>query len=149
MVSIHDGQNNGAEHRTTVINMPGALEALYALKKAGHHLFLISFAGKSRSQETQDSINKTCPGLFDGLYFVKDKNFKKDVCNFLGCDLMIDDRSDVLDTLAGTKTLGVLYGVLYGDAFTWSNWERLTVLNPLGATPNPTIDLTKKVYKLV
>lgn len=107
-------------------------------------LFLISFAGRSRSQETQDSINKTCPGIFDNLYFVKDKNFKKDVCNFLGCDLMIDDRVDVLDTLVNTKTLGVLFG----DAFTWSNWEYLTVLSPISAIPNPMIDLSKKVYKL-
>ena len=145
VLSIHDGQNNGAEHRTTVINMPGALEALQALKAQGHHLFLISFAGKSRSQETQDSINNTCPGLFDGLYFVKDKGFKKDVCNFLGCDLMIDDRQDVLDTLENTKTQGVLFTE---DGFTWANWECLSVIKPLCAVADPKVDLSKKVYKL-
>uniref|UniRef100_A0A6C0JT83 FCP1 homology domain-containing protein n=1 Tax=viral metagenome TaxID=1070528 RepID=A0A6C0JT83_9ZZZZ len=148
VLSIHDGQNNGSEHRTTVINMPGALESLQKLKDQGHKLYLISFAGKSRSQETQDSIKQTCPNLFDGLYFVKDKGFKKDVCDFLGCDLLIDDRQDVLDTLKQGKTVPVLFDET-GTLKNWADWETLLTLPLLGASPNPTAQLQKKIYALV
>ena len=101
VLSIHDAKNStGSEHINLSINMPGALEALVALKKAGHKLHLVSFCGRRRAIETAESITKCAPGIFDGLYFVKDKVFKKHICAYLGADVMIDDTLPILVDIA-------------------------------------------------
>lgn len=96
VLSIHDG-GNVFGHFSTEINIPDALESLYSLSQTGKtELSLISFAGKTRSHETAQSINNVCPNLFDNLFFVKKTTYKKDVCDLLGADIMIDDTLDIL-----------------------------------------------------
>jgi hypothetical protein len=101
VLSVHDAKNDtGSEHHNVSINMEGALEALVTLKKAGHKLYLVSFCGRRRAVETMESINTSAPGIFDGLYFVKDKAYKKHICAYLGADVMIDDTLPILVDIA-------------------------------------------------
>ena len=95
-LSIHDGENTHSEHRKTEINMPGCLDILHQLKKDGHDLYLISFCGKSRAEETKKAIDAIIPSIFTKLFFVKDKKYKKFICEFINCDVMIDDNLNIL-----------------------------------------------------
>ena len=80
------------------ISMPGCLEALTELSKV-HELYLISFCGAKRAKETGQYLQRVYPDLFKELYFVKKRTFKNGVCKYLGIDVMIDDRLDVLETI--------------------------------------------------
>jgi hypothetical protein len=146
----HDTPDTGEEHLNTFINVPLALDALQRLSSLGHRLVLISYAGKTRSQETLDSIRRTCPDLFDCIYFVRDKKFKRNVCEFAGCDVMIDDRADTLEMFAGSPTVPVLFGSA-SDTLLWMNdwsFDVTTVLPGAKVLPNASIDLSKMVHKL-
>lgn len=95
VLSVHDAE--GAEHINTAINVSGGVEALDYLSKE-HELFLVSFCGKSRAIETTASIKENdCSKYFEKEYYVKKKTYKKDICLMLGCNFMIDDRSEILD----------------------------------------------------
>jgi hypothetical protein len=115
VLSIHDKesveQNSNGEaksdnngHRSTAINMPDSIESLRLLKDQGHKLFLNSFCGKARALETQKGVDEQTPGLFEKLYFVKNKKFKGDVTKFLGCDVMIDDTLEILVDMAKSNS---------------------------------------------
>jgi hypothetical protein len=84
------------EHKNVAIDAPGALEALKEWKARGHELYLISFCGRTRAEETRASIERTSPGLFTALYFTRSTSAKADICRHLGCHIMIDDRKDIL-----------------------------------------------------
>ncbi len=74
----------------------GARECLIKLKKAGHKLYLDSFAGRKTAALTKQDIERNFSGLFDGLFFSKNKLEKIAVCRYIGADVMIDDTEDVL-----------------------------------------------------
>lgn len=123
VLSIHDSPDTGKEHRSVAINMPYALETLRKLKSDGHRLVLVSFAGKSRSIETMASIEETCPDVFDCIYFVKDKAHKLAICQYEGCDVMIDDREDILESFIGTDVMPILYGGQSSSIITMKDWQ--------------------------
>ena len=81
--------------------MPDALKSLNQLKDAGHKLYLISYCGERRAKETKQSLLRTISrkDLFDGLYFVVRTTHKADVCRYLGCDIMIDDKIKILNNI--------------------------------------------------
>jgi hypothetical protein len=89
------------EHHSTQIDMPDAIISLIKLKEIGHRLYLISFCGNRRANETNQTILQTFPknDLFDGIYFVRRTTYKADVCRALGCDLMIDDTLKILNNI--------------------------------------------------
>ena len=122
VLSVHDAQA-GCEHRNVCINMPNAMSTLESLKSKGHRLVLVSFAGKSRSQETMDELMTSCPDLFDSIYFVKDKKHKRAICEHAGCDVMIDDSTEVLEHFAGSATVPILYGSSDPRFFSMSDWS--------------------------
>jgi proteasome lid subunit RPN8/RPN11 len=99
VLSIHDGGDTSKEHKSTTVNMPDAMKSLLQLKKEMHTLHLISFCGKRRAVETYGSLREG-PALFDSQHYVTKKQHKKFVCRFLGCDVMIDDRFDLLVDVA-------------------------------------------------
>jgi hypothetical protein len=100
VLSIHASDDEkGGEHRRLEIDMPEALESLKKLKEQGHRLHLISFCGNKRAQQTAASLKNQCDGLFYSLFFVKNKKFKGAVCKMLGCDIMIDDTLEVLESV--------------------------------------------------
>lgn len=90
-----DYEDDTKEHKG-LINVDDALDTLLSLKPSGHELYLVSFCGKRRARATREGINKMYPKLFDELYFVKKKTYKKDIIRHLGLDVMIDDTMDIL-----------------------------------------------------
>lgn len=96
VLSIHDGGD--AEHKTTDANMEGAIDGVANLKKAGHHLNIISFCGMRRAVATKHSVDSSgLSEFFDNQYYVGNRDHKKYICKYLGCDFMIDDREAILN----------------------------------------------------
>lgn len=81
------------------INIPDCVESLIALKQLGHKIYLISFAGRRRSEMTKEYLDKEHPRLFDDIFFVRDPTYKNDICQHIGAHIMVDDRNDVLNTI--------------------------------------------------
>lgn len=115
VLSIHDSKTtnvSGSEHRNTAINMPLAEDSVKFLKDQGHNLHLISFCGKSRAAETRVSMNDSgLSDLFKGMYFVKSKPSKNELCQHLGCHFMIDDNIEILDNIKAhnSKIVTILF----------------------------------------
>jgi hypothetical protein len=65
-IQDEDGKMN------TSIDMPGAMQALEQLRLNGHKLYLISFCGRKRAEQTKIAIE----GLFDGFFFYKNSKCK-------------------------------------------------------------------------
>ena len=153
VLSSHD-VNIGAEHVNTAIDMPFAMENLMKLKGLGHKLFLISFCGKARAIETLQSLKESmitesmsCADIFDEIFFVKDRKNKKELCEYLNCHFMVDDREDILvhvvDSLC--KTIPILYGseeTTLANAKVASDWNKVTDL--ITATPHFVTNLNKE-----
>lgn len=115
VLSIHDSKTtniSGLEHRNTAINMPFAENAIKLLKDQGHNLYLISFCGKTRTEQTRVSINESkSSDIFNEMYFVKSKPFKNELCQNLGCHFMIDDNIEILDNIKAhnSKIVTILF----------------------------------------
>jgi hypothetical protein len=153
VLSIEDALLPASSHRNTQIDMPGAHEAIAELAKE-HTLYLISFCGKRRAMETKASIHAS--GLakyFAGLYFVKHPDYKSQITRFLGCDVMIDDRIDVLDNIHMHNNK--IHTLLFNNPATSihipvSTWrDAITLIPRLSDTSiirNETIDITRLCY---
>lgn len=104
VLSIHDTEaDTKTGHRSTLVNVEGAVDALKKLKSLGHRLYLISFCGKSRAIETAAAIQEQISNLFTHLFFVKDKKFKKNLVRSIGCHVMIDDTIDIINDIDDQK----------------------------------------------
>lgn len=147
--------NTGNEY---AINVPNCLETLLKLKAEGHTLYLISFCGAARARATKAYFDNLHNNPFSGLYFVKDREYKKYICQKLGIDVMIDDRSDVLSTITDTMTLqfnqyndtNVPRRGRFNPNFRANNWPEtynsLNNINPLGLQPENSLDTSKYCY---
>lgn len=110
---LSENYNNNLEHVNTKINIPNAIESLIKLKILGNHLFLISYCGEQRAIETKQSIiDNNLENIFDGIYFVKKRKYKKYLCNNLNCHFMIDDNKDILKDVKklNSKIITILFG---------------------------------------
>ena len=97
-----DGEENipVAEHKNTHIDMPGAIENLHRLKNKGHELFIVSFCGKKRALEGIQQIKDSgLESVFTEQIYIKNPWEKGTVLNKFGCNFMIDDRLDILNTI--------------------------------------------------
>lgn len=112
VLAQHGDTSASGEHTNSVVNMPGAIDAIQQLHELGHELFIVSFCGKQRAYESFMGLKKTgLSGLFTHQYYVKKTDYKTFICRHFGCNVMIDDREDILDTISpGTTT------VLFGEA---------------------------------
>lgn len=137
VLSAHDKPQGSttAEHVNTTIDIPDAIENMLKLKLLGHKLYLISFCGKSRAIITKQSLESTlisgsmsCADIFDGIYFVKNKSYKKELCEYLNCHFMIDDRLDVLENILTTscKTVPILFGSQDETMISALDWNSVT-----------------------
>lgn len=95
------------EESAELINVPGCVEALTALRQAGHKLILVSFCGAKRASATKEYLADK--NLFDRLVFVKDRKYKATICTKYGIDVLIDDRQDILTTVAPTQSILFTY----------------------------------------
>lgn len=156
--SIQDVKyEDGTFNEELTMNVPDCLESLQTLKTQGHQLFLISFCGAKRAAKTREYLS-TINHPFDELYFVKDRRYKRDVCEKLGIDLMIDDRLDVLCTLGATPTLHFGKGHVtdsecqftptFKPTFSAQTWKDVLALkfSSAGIEPNDKVDLRRKLY---
>lgn len=148
VLSIHDRSHmDGKEHRSTQIDMPYALEALKYLKSQGHQLYLISFCGRSRAIDTLASLKTSgVYELFTAVYFVKDKLYKKDLCRYLGCDVMIDDtRSILIDIYQHYPSCRTL---LFESSTGWNlTLRQLSELKP-SSEPDPSVNIKLKIQSV-
>ncbi len=130
------------------INVPGALDALRALKAQGHTLVLISYCGPARAARTQPVLHEL--RLFDQMFFTAKRSFKTHICRLVGADVLIDDRLDILATVAPTQTLHFTFED-NGDAvpgfrpdFTAATWDEVLRVVPgirsLHRAPDLTVD---------
>ena len=96
------------EDRVEMINVPRCVETIGQLKRLGHKVILVSFCGRRRAVATRDYLETKMSGLFDQLYFVKNRDYKKSICARYGVDVLIDDNVDILRTLEA-PTVGILF----------------------------------------
>lgn len=150
--------------RVLSIDMDGAIGVLTYLQKAGYRLFLISFCGKTRAQETKTAIEKQCPSLFEQLIFVKNKSYKGRVCKRFGCDFMIDDTLSVLQDVE--KTISGLDLILFSGDPSFENqgewkernitliksWadirDRVIAASRLTNEPDESVNLKTSIYDI-
>jgi hypothetical protein len=108
---------------TSVMNMPFAVQTLQALKAKGHSLHIISFCGKKKATETLERLkSENLLELFSTIHFTKRRELKKVVCNFLECDVLIDDREDTLKDLITNQTIPILFGKESPEMLSVSDW---------------------------
>lgn len=120
VLSIHDNMSLNQEHKNTSINMPFAIENLLKLKQDGHKLYLISFCGKKRALETHEAIlNSELKDVFEKEFYVKNVEYKSIVCKYLDCHVMIDDTSEILESI--TKLYPNIFPILFEDTKNWND----------------------------
>ncbi len=131
--------------------MDYAMESVEQLKKMGHKLYIISFCGRSRAIQTKNGLDFAgLSDFFNDQFYVKNREDKKYVCKYLGCDIMIDDREGILNDImqANPKITTILFGSKPSNKshkFA-QNWhEVLNIINYHSRTEvikDPTINLT-------
>lgn len=165
VLSQHDKGYTGAEHVNTAIDMPKALETLEALSKITivdstgktvpkYKIMILSFCGYRRAVQTAESLRKY-PEIFKDMYFVKDRNYKGYLCKHFGCDIMIDDRKDVLIEVrkCSPKTAQYHFAGYSGSKFTRvADWDEVLIMlenhtiNDI--VPDPTVKIDTYIYKV-
>lgn len=156
VLSIHDGGN--AEHKNSLINIPDALESVIKLKTMNHNLFIVSFCGLSRAKETKLSIDSSeLNNAFMNQYYVKKKEYKGNICEYIGCHFMIDDRQEILDNIKRTnkKIITILFGEskqkqpIHKYASDWNQVIAIIESTPyFDVLPNHNIDISKITYSV-
>ena len=96
------------EDGVEMINVPHCAETIRQLKDLGHRVILVSFCGRRRAVATRDYLETKMSGLFDQLFFVKKREYKKAICARYGVDVLIDDNADILRSLEA-PTVGILF----------------------------------------
>jgi hypothetical protein len=156
---------NQVQSRNPII---GALAPLIKMKENGNKLILISFASRQLAKLNASDIEKNYPGVFDAMFFVKDKMEKVALCRYLGIDVMIDDTVDVHVNIKNglyvgknkeIKAIPTMKHILFtGDCIDGENKDNFTevddwskiyeLLNTVDHTheADKSIKLTKYVY---
>ncbi len=124
------------------INVPDCLEILRYLKSLGHTLILISYCGVKRANETKKYFRTLQNNPFSELFFVKKRAYKKEICAYRGVDVMIDNRLDILATIAPTYTMH--FGSHMSDVkskyiadYTVKNWQEVQTIFSAGSKGIP------------
>jgi hypothetical protein len=151
------------EHISTSINMPDAIDTLSKLKdpsvvKREYIFKIISFCGYSRAVQTLCAL-KAYPQLFDDMYFVKDRASKAQMCKYLGCHIMVDDRVGILNDVKRMNPR--IMTVLFGEKKTTSysnphkcvqNWKELFELienyKVVSTKPDPLINISGLIHNV-
>jgi uncharacterized HAD superfamily protein len=114
-----------------VVPIPGSLEAIAALKKEGHKIFLITGRQNHIIEKTEQWIKKYFPDVFDGLYFANSYNLtskgrkKSEICAELGIKIMIEDDIDHAMDCAGKGILVLLFDQPWNQRELPPNVERV------------------------
>lgn len=154
--SMHDYKHEDDTFNGEVgINVENCMESLRELKSLGHKLVLISFCGARRARETQKYFYKLPENPFSEVYFVKKRPSKQKICEFVGADVMIDDRLDILKVIQNTKTLHFKSHASDADCkytpdYEAKNWQEVVeiikTLKPLGLVPQTKMSIQNLIY---
>lgn len=144
-----------AEHIDTNINMDFAIEVLTKLKATGKYSFrIISYCGYHRAVETAKALADYAE-LFDEIYFVKDRMYKGELCKYLGCHMMVDDRAEILNDVRQknrnitTVIFGKKRSYPHKHAMDWNQlFELIEHYKPLAISPDTTVDITDLVHNV-
>lgn len=137
-------------NKTTTIDVPYAIDSLKYLKKYNCNLYLISFSGLERAINNRNCI-EPISYLFSKQFFVKKMQYKKYICNLIGCHFMIDNRVEVLDDIHkhNHKIITILFGeaLFHPDHMCARNWQDvLYIINNTSYFDidiNPNVELNK------
>lgn len=90
---------SASDSNPQLINVNNALESLEELQKTCK-LYIISYSkGKRSANRYNKLVSNGHLNLFEDTYFVSEREYKKDVTNFLECNVMIDDKESILDDI--------------------------------------------------
>ena len=87
------GKGESSNH---LFDVPNSLDALKYLS-SNNYLYIISYCKERRAQISYDQLVDL--GLFWSQYYVSEKSFKSSIISYLDCDVMIDDRENILDDI--------------------------------------------------
>jgi uncharacterized HAD superfamily protein len=93
------------------------IEALTALKEQGHNLVIVTAREPRFEHVTRIYIHQYMDGLFDNVYFANcysrsgEKKTKLQLCQQLGCKILVDDNYSYLQELINNETIGILFGM--------------------------------------
>lgn len=156
VLSILNGLSH-AEHVSTSINMPDAIEKLTELLNPSvtarrYKFVVISFCGYSRAVQTLDAL-KEYPHLFKEMYFVKKRKYKAELCKYLGCHIMVDDNSYILNCvkMMNPKITTVCFGGKCENADKCvDGWNKLFELienyEPVSTLPDLAVDISNLLH---
>src|SRR5437868_5846715 len=102
---IHSSEQKGEDTSSTQW-MPGCLAALEKLSQT-YELYVVSFAGQQRGEETKAAIAQEASQFFpeDHVHIVSQRRLKGIVCAELKLSVMVDDRLDVLNAIHMTAPI--------------------------------------------
>jgi hypothetical protein len=149
----------GSAHIDTTINMENAIEVLTnltdSIAQTRPYVFkIISYCGYPRAVQTNTALT-AYPHLFNEIYFVKDRKYKAELCKYLGCGVMVDDRIEILNNVKRLNPL--ITTVLFGGKNSHphlcvANWTELHELikNYQGVTisPDPTVAINALIHNV-
>lgn len=132
------------------VNEPKAVECLKKLRGEGNELILISAVLKKGSKDFHDAlVEKKIDSLFTHEYYVTQMKFKKFICKYIGCHILIDDRIDILnDVKKFIPDIVTIWfkGTSHKTHFTANNWtEILDIIhsvNHFEVVPDSNIDIS-------
>jgi hypothetical protein len=101
VIFIHDRTHTRGDTSQTEQFMPGCLEYVEKLAKDGHRIFVNSFAGRARGENTRKAIEQNMKEWIpkENVFVVGDRKDKWIICKEQKLQIMVDDRYDVLQTI--------------------------------------------------
>lgn len=111
--------------------LAGAKEAVLLWKSLGHDLYILTSRQVYSSRHTYDLVSQNFgKGVFTDIIYCNshsllgDKIEKRDVCDMLGIDVLIDDNMSNITDL-GERTRGVLFTGPDDCPYPWAESQRL------------------------
>lgn len=130
------------EHQTSIINIPGALEALQYLRTHNFEFHIIYHCGRQQATQIMDLL-KPVKHLFKSINFVKKKEYKGTVCAYYGCDAIIENDAHVLDSVVEFGPDGICT-LLFGD----NNMTKMNCCHYNVINWNAVVALVKNLQRL-
>ena len=127
-------------------------------------LYLVSYCGARRAEETREQIERLYPNLFDELFFVKAKKDKNIILKKYAMDVMIDDNIGILQTITDIPSSHLIHyieeisqkklektrkynGTKRTECATWNEvYDKLLSLESLDRIPDKNIDVSSLLH---
>ncbi len=98
-----------SEFFTSMKAMPGAVEAVVQLKKAGHKLFVVTAVSKHLSSRRREHLERLFGNVFEDIKLLGIGSDKRDAIINIKADILVDDDIKYLTECADvTKCIGFM-----------------------------------------